>query len=65
MGVSIISELSVNDELDSGNLVVLPINDEEMRDAKIDVITRLGRVLPAGAQAILDILAREMNKPQR
>ena len=64
-GVSIISELSVNDELDSGNIVALPINDEELQDGKIDVITRLGRVLPAGAQAILDILAREMNKPQR
>lgn len=61
-GVSIISELSVIDEFDSGNLVALPINNKELQDAKVDVITRLGRVLPTGAQAILDILAREMNK---
>ena len=54
-GISIISELVVIDELDSGNLVALPINDKELQDAKIDVITRLGRLLPAGAQAILDI----------
>ena len=61
LGVSIISDLSIIDELDSGNLIALSINDEALMGAKVDVITRLGRVLPSGAQAILNILEMEMS----
>jgi len=61
-GVTIISELSIVDELDSGDLVAIPINNKELQETKAEVITRLGRVLPSGAQVMLNILSNVMSR---
>ena len=57
MGISIMSELSIVDDLDAGRLRAIVIDEPLMLSTKAEVITRLGRELPSGVNVILDILA--------
>lgn len=58
MGVSVLSELSIVDDLDAGRLHAITIDEPLLQNTKAEVITRLGRELPAGVNAMFYILAR-------
>jgi DNA-binding transcriptional LysR family regulator len=58
MGVAIMSELSIVDDLDAGRLRSVVIEEPLLLGTKAEVITRLGRELPSGVEAIMDILSR-------
>lgn len=58
MGVAIMSELSIVDDLDAGRLRSVVIEESLLLGTKAEVITRLGRELPSGVEAIMDILSR-------
>ena len=62
MGISIMSELSIVDDLDAGRLRAIVIDEPLMLSTKAEVITRLGRELPSGVNVILDILARVLER---
>jgi DNA-binding transcriptional LysR family regulator len=62
MGVAIMSELSIVDDLDAGRLRAIVIEEPLMLSTKAEVITRLGRELPSGVNVILDILARVLER---
>lgn len=53
IGVAIMSELSIAEELDARRLVSVTIENSLARRTNAEVITRLGRQLPSGAEAIL------------
>jgi DNA-binding transcriptional LysR family regulator len=62
VGITIMSELSIVDELDAGRLRAVPIDDPMLLSTKAEVVVRLGRQLPSGVLTILDILSRVMNR---
>ena len=65
LGVTVMSELSILDELDAGRLRALPIDHPMLSATKAEVVVRLGRHLPSGVLRILDILARVMDRRSR
>ena len=57
-GVAVMSELPAARPLAEGELVAVSIDNPILKGTTADVITRLGRQLPSGAQLILDTLRR-------
>lgn len=60
-GVAVMSELPASRPLASGELVAVSIDNPTLKGTTADVITRLGRQLPSGAQLILDTLRRTLS----
>jgi DNA-binding transcriptional LysR family regulator len=60
VGISVLPELPVADDLDAGRLRAVSIVEPILRATKTDVITRLGRELPPGGNALLHVLARAL-----
>jgi DNA-binding transcriptional LysR family regulator len=61
LGVAVMSELPASRPLASGELVAISIDNPTLKGTTADVITRLGRQLPSGAQLILDTLRRTLS----
>jgi DNA-binding transcriptional LysR family regulator len=59
LGVSIVPEDTVRNEVRAGTLVSLPLGDEHLT-RPVGIIHRRGRTLSAPAQAFADLLVREM-----
>lgn len=61
LGVAVMSELPAARQLASGELVAVAIDNPTLKGTTAEVITRLGRQLPSGAQMILDTLRRTLS----
>jgi DNA-binding transcriptional LysR family regulator len=59
LGVSIVPEDTVRNEVRAGTLVALPFSDERLT-RPVGIIHRRRRELPAPARAFADLLVREM-----
>lgn len=59
IGITIIPNACVQDLLESGRLVSVPITDHQLRDSKVHVVSRVGRQLPNSVIHLLDILERQ------
>lgn len=53
LGIGLLPEFSVSEEIDSGDLVALPIDHPLLAAAEAHIITRLGRQLPTAANQLL------------
>lgn len=53
LGISLLPEFSVSQEVDSGDLVALPIDHPLLAAAEAHIVTRLGRQLPTAANQLL------------
>lgn len=63
LGIAVMSELPVSRQIASGELVAISIDHPILKGTTADVITRLGRQMPSGAQLILDSLRRILSSP--
>lgn len=53
LGVSVLPEFAVTQEIDAGELVALPIDHALLAGAEAHIVTRLGRQLPTAANQLL------------
>ena len=53
MGITFLPEFVVTNEVADEQLIILPLQDEILNSGEAHMITRLGRQLPDGAQALL------------
>lgn len=60
LGVSLLPEFAVTQEVDAGELVALPIDQRLLAGAEAHIVTRLGRQLPMAANQLLLQLISEM-----
>ncbi|MDH2433755.1 LysR family transcriptional regulator [Pokkaliibacter sp. MBI-7] len=60
MGLAFLPAFSIASELSSGELLALPVASKVLQEAEAQLITRLGRQLPPGAQRLLQHLVRSM-----
>lgn len=58
IGVTIIPEACVLDQLEAGKLLSTSISDPQLRDSKVHVVTRIGRQLPGSVNYLMDALER-------
>jgi DNA-binding transcriptional LysR family regulator len=65
IGITIIPDACVLDHLESGELISVPIADQQLRDSKVHVVTRVGRQLPGSVIRLIDILERKAGRPKR
>ncbi|PPD16112.1 MAG: LysR family transcriptional regulator [Methylobacterium sp.] len=59
-GLTLLPAFAINAESAAGTLVALPIRSAILDDTQSQVVTRLGRALPAAAVELLRFLVREM-----
>ena len=65
IGITIIPNACVQDLLENGRLVSVPITDHQLRDSKVHVVSRVGRQLPGSVTQLLDILERQCRLTKR
>ena len=65
IGITIVPDACVLDHLESGQLVSVPIMDQQLRDSKVHVVTRVGRQLPGSVIRLIDILERKSGQAKR
>ncbi len=65
IGITIIPDACVLDHLESRQLVSIPISDQQLRDSKVHVVTRVGRQLPGSVVRLMDILERKSGRTKR
>ncbi len=58
IGITIIPEACVLDQLEAARLVSVTISDQQLRQSKVHVVTRVGRQLPGSVSHLMDILER-------
>lgn len=59
IGITIIPNACVQDLLDNGGLASVQITDQQLRDSKVHVVSRVGRQLPGSVIQLLDVLERQ------
>lgn len=65
IGITIIPDACVLDHLESRQLISVPITDQQLRDSKVHVVTRVGRQLPGSVIRLIDILERKPGQTKR
>ncbi|MCG8907517.1 LysR family transcriptional regulator [Pseudomonas sp. DP-17] len=60
LGITVLPAFAVQNELDQGRIVALPIAHPFARQAEMQLLVRSGRDLPAGAQAWQQVLLRQL-----
>lgn len=65
IGITIIPDACVLDHLESGRLVSVPITDQQLRDSKVHVVSRVGRQLSGGVIHLLDMLERKAGRAKK
>ena len=65
IGITIIPDACVLDHLESRQLISVPITDQQLRDSKVHVVTRVGRQLPGSVIRLIDILERKSGQTKR
>lgn len=60
-GITLLPQFVVEQELEQGTLVALPLHHEVFSSPEAQLITRLGRQLSVGASRLLTLLLQEMN----
>lgn len=65
IGVTIIPNACVMDDLENGRLVSIPITDPPLRESKVHVVTRVGRQLPSSVIRLIDMLERKAKSTKR
>ncbi len=58
---TILPRMAVLPELDAGALVGVPLEGLEIEDARLDLVTRLGRQLPPAAALALSVIEQQLN----
>lgn len=61
LGVSLLPAFAVTQEMDAGDVVAIPINNQVLASAEAHIITRLGRQLPAASNQLLLQLVSTMH----
>ena len=62
IGITIIPEACVQDHLESGRLLSVPISDQQLRDSKVHVVARAGRQLPGTVIQLMDMIERNARR---
>ena len=65
MGATISNELPLSDEIDSGELISIPLSDRRLSNTQAHAITRIGRQLPGSAMNLLELLEARMKSTKR
>lgn len=58
IGITIIPEACVLDQIENKRLVSVAISDQQLRQSKVHVVTRVGRQLPGSVSHLMDNLER-------
>lgn len=58
VGITIIPNACVSDQLEAGRLLSVPIAEEQLRDSKVHIVVRIGRKLPDVVTQFMDIVGR-------
>jgi DNA-binding transcriptional LysR family regulator len=58
IGITIIPEACVLDQIETARLVSVAISDQQLRQSKVHVVTRVGRQLPGNVSHLMDNLER-------
>jgi DNA-binding transcriptional LysR family regulator len=62
--VSVLPELAIADELDAGRLIAVALDEPRLQGTQVAIVTRLGRELPPGANALLNAVTRALARWQ-
>jgi DNA-binding transcriptional LysR family regulator len=58
VGITIIPDACVSDQLEAGRLISVPIAEQQLRDSKVHIVVRIGRKLPDVVTQFMDIFGR-------
>jgi DNA-binding transcriptional LysR family regulator len=65
IGITIIPDACVLDHLEAGRLVSVPITDQQLRDSKVHVVSRVGRQLSGSVVHLMDMLERKAGRARK